>query len=186
MEKKNLAIGVPRRSIIYLAICGTGILAFVLGGIYPSYRNNLHLNGSIADIKARIEEQKVFFPLYQKLRQGFGAETSKDRPDPQKSGLSAGRIDNLPAIFGQIAANFGLEVSSLTPDVKSMADNPHFLLVRLALKGNLFDFRKFLIELANLPYLEGVEEVKILEGLDGKEYYVKVWLMIESARAASG
>jgi hypothetical protein len=89
-------------------------------------------------------------------------------------------------MFGEIAAGCGMEVSAVSPDVKSLANDPRFLSVRLALKGNFFNFRKFLLELANLPYLWGIEELQVQEGPDGKEYSLKAWLKIDSPRSASG
>lgn len=186
MEAKNLAIAVPRRSIIYLLICGAGILAFVLAGIYPSYRSMVRMDRSIADLKAQIEEQKILFPLYEKLREDLAAKSLKVQSSSSKSGLPAHRMDDLSRIFGEIAANCGLELLSVTPDVKSLVDDPHFLSVRLMLGGSFFNLHKFLLELANLPYLWGIEELRIQEGLVGKEYLLKVWLMIDNARPASG
>ena len=185
MEEKKLSTGVPQRSIIYLLICGTGILAFVLAGIYPSYRNMVRMDGSIADLKAQIEEQKILFPIYQNLRQGLTQEALNAQSNPLKSGLPARLVDNLSPIFSEIAANCGLLVSAVTPDVKSLTNDSHFLSVDLTLKGNLFDLRKFLLELAGLPYLEDIEKLQIREGPDGKEYFLKVLLMIDNPRPAA-
>jgi hypothetical protein len=186
MEEKKLSIGFPRRSLVYLLICGAGILVFVLGGIYPSYRDKVRLDGSIADLRAQIEEQKLLFPRYQKLREELTAEKFKAPSNPLKSGLPARRMDDLSLIFGEIAANCGLEVSAIAPDVKSMVDDPHFLSVVLSLKGSFFNLQRFLIEMANLPYLWGVEEMHMQEGSGGKDYNLKAWLIIDNPRPAAG
>ena len=186
MEEKKLSFDLPRRSLIYLLMCGAGIVLFLLVGIWPSYRNMVRMNGSIADLKARIEEQKILFPLYQKLRVGLTPEASKDQWSPPKSGLPVHRMDDLSPIFGEIAANCGLELSAVTPDVKSMADDSHFLSVDLVLTGNLFNLRKFLLELANLPYLGPIEKLQIQEDSHGKECFLKVWLMLDNPRPAAG
>jgi len=186
MEEKKFSIKFPRRSIIYLLICGTGVLVFLLAGIYPSYRHMVRIDGSIADLKAQIEEQRVLFPIYQKLRGGLAPENLKAQSSPPKSGLPARQMDNLSPIFGELAANCGLEVSAVTPDVRSLTQNSSFLSVGLALKGNFFELRKFLLELVNLPYLGNIEELEIREGSGGKEYFLKVWLMIDNSPPASG
>ncbi len=186
MAGMKLSIEMPRRSLVYLMICGAGILAFILAGIYPSYRNMIRIDASMAGIKAQVDEQKILFPLFQKLRGILTSELSKAQPSPQKSGLPAQRLDDLPTIFGDIAANCGIEFSAVTPDVKSFADDSHFLSVDLALKGDFFKLRRFLLELANLPYLGSIEELQIQEGPQGKEFFLKVWLMIDNPRSSAG
>jgi hypothetical protein len=186
MEENKLSIEVPWRIIVYLLICGTGVLVFILGGIYPSYRNIVRIDGSIASLKAQIEEQKVLSPLYQKLRKELTAGNAVAESIPPKSGLSARWMDNLSPIFGEIAAKCGLEVSGVAPDVKSLVDDPHFLSVGLVLKGNFFNFQKFLLELENLPYMCGIEELQIREGLGAREYFLKTWLMIDNPGPESG
>ena len=186
MEDKKLSVEVPRRSLIYLLICGAGVLAFVLVGTYPSSRNIVRMDDSIADLKTRVEEQKILFPLYKKLREGLTTEVSKAQSNPPKAGLPARRMDDLTPIFGEIAANCGLEVSAVIPDVKSLVDDSHFLSVDLALKGDFFNLRKFLLELSNLPYLGDIEHLYILEGPDGKGYFLKVWLIIDNSGPATG
>jgi len=167
-------------------ICGAGILVFLLAGIYPSYRNMVRMNGSIADLRARIDEQKVLFPLYQKLRENLAPQNSKAQSNPPKSGLSVRQMDNLSPIFGEIAAHCGLEAVGVTPDVKSLTPDSHFMSVGLALRGNLFDLRKLLVELARLPYVGNIEELDIQEGSDGKQYFLKLWLMVNKSQPASG
>ena len=186
MDEKKLSVDMPRRSLIYLLICGAGIVAFVLAAIYPSYRNMVRMDESMAGIKAQIDEQKILFPLFQMLRETLKPELSKAQASPQKSGLPAQQLDDLPTIFGDIAAHRGLKFSAVTPDVKSFADDSHFLSVDLALKGDFPNLRQFLLELANLPYLGSIEELQIQEGLQGKEYLLKVWLMIDNPRSSAG
>ena len=186
MQEKKLFFDLPRRSLIYLLICGAGIVVFLLAGIYPSHRNMVRMNGSIADLKARIEEQKVLFPLYQKLRENLAPQNSKAQWNPPKSGLSLRQMDNLSPIFSEMAAHCGLEAVEFTPYVKSLTPDSHFLSVGLALRGNLFDLRKFLVELAGLPYLGNIEELDIQEGSDGKQYFLKLWLMVNKSQPAPG
>lgn len=186
MEDKKLSTGVPRRSLIYLLICVAGIMAFVLVGIYPSYRNLARTDGSIAELKARIEEQKILFPLYQKLRKELAAEASRGQPGPSKVGLPVRRVDDLTPIFGEIAANCGMELSAVTPDVKSLVDDSRFLSVGVALRGNFTNLRNFLVALSNLPYLGDIEQLQIQEGPSGKEYFLKLWLMIDNPRPGTG
>ena len=144
------------------------------------------MDETIADLKAQIEEQKILFPLYQKVREGLTREALEARSAPQKCGLPARRMDDLSAIFGGIAANSGLDSWTVVPDVRSLTDDSHFLSVDLTLKGDLFKLHEFLLQLADLSCLENIQELQIVEGSEGKEYFLKVWLMIDNAQPAAG
>jgi len=99
-------------------------------------------------------------------------------PFPGKGRLSRDKIDEVPSIFGEIAQKSGLEAVSISPDVKSIATNSGVLLLNAALKGDFFDFRKFLIELGKIAYLEHIEQIQIQEILVGRKFRLKIWLAL--------
>ena len=46
-------------------------------------------------------------------------------------------------------------------------------------KGKIFSFREFFIEIGKLPYLEHVEEIQIQPAEGVKEFSLKVWLALK-------
>ena len=184
MELKKLSNDLPRQSLMYLLLCAGGVLAFALVGILPSYRNLNELDNSIANLNAQIEEKKILLPIYQKLRESQAAGF-KDEPVLAKTGLPESRIDNMLDMFEEIARTNGLEATSAVPELKSSAGDSKSLVVHVMIKGNFFNFRKLLVALADLPYLDHVEEVQIQEGSNGKEYSLKLWLIIDNPRSAT-
>jgi hypothetical protein len=52
------------------------------------------------------------------------------------------------------------------------------MLVHATLKGEYYNFRNFLIELGDRPFLEKVEEIEIQQMPGTKEFRLKVWLVV--------
>jgi hypothetical protein len=50
--------------------------------------------------------------------------------------------------------------------------------VNLILKGNFLSFRKFLINLGGIAYVDHIEEIVIQGKTDAKEYRLKLWVAI--------
>jgi hypothetical protein len=48
------------------------------------------------------------------------------------------------------------------------------------LKGEFANFRKMLIELGALPYLDRIEEIRIQQNPDAMEFRIKIWIAIGS------
>jgi hypothetical protein len=51
--------------------------------------------------------------------------------------------------------------------------------VNVLLRGDFINFRKFLINLGGIPYVQQIEEVAIQQKLDSKEFRLKVWVAVE-------
>ena len=177
MEQRQ-SIKLPGQSIGYLLMCGLGVLAFIAIGLYPSQRSLGALDMEITKVRDNIEEQKVLSPLYKELLEKTQVKGSDVLPSPIKSRLPQDKTEEIPVIFGQIARKCNLEAISITPDVMSLADGSGLLLVNAVMKGNFLDFRKFLIELGGIPYLEHIEEIHIQEAVKGKELRLKIWLVL--------
>jgi len=67
---------------------------------------------------------------------------------------------------------------SAVPNLKAMAGDASFLPVNVVLRGSFADFRKFLIALGGLPYVEQIEEIAIQGNFDAREYRLTLWVAI--------
>jgi len=172
-SKKN-----PGQSIVYMVICAVIILAFILFGLYPRWKVSGQQYMEITKYQAQIEEQKLLHPLYQKLSEKLQAIDSKILPSPSKSKLPKDKTDKTSSIFGEIAQKSELEAVSITPDVKSIISGSGPLLINTVLKGDFFDFQKFLIELGGIPYLEYIEQIQIQALPGSREFRLKIWLAL--------
>ena len=120
----------------------------------------------------------MLHPLYQKLSEKLQAIDSKILPSPSKSKLPKDKTDKTSSIFGEIAQKSELEAVSITPDVKSIISGSGPLLINTVLKGDFFDFQKFLIELGGIPYLEYIEQIQIQALPGSREFRLKIWLAL--------
>jgi hypothetical protein len=177
MEIKQL-LRIPGQSVIYLVLCGAGILLFVLIGLYPLQGSLSRQNEERDAVKVDIEEQKVLSPLYRELLGKLQKKPSGVLPDGGRTALSVDDVDVVPLLIKKMAQECDLEAISVMPDVKSLASNPQFMSLHLVVKGDFPRFRKFLFDLERLPYMEHIEEMQIQEALGGRELRLKTWLAV--------
>jgi hypothetical protein len=59
-----------------------------------------------------------------------------------------------------------------------LAGSPPFLLYNAVLEGEFANFRKMLIELGALPYLDRIEEIRIQQNPDSMEFRIKIWIAL--------
>lgn len=169
---------IPMESIRYLLICTLGIIVFILIGPYMSERSLVKMDMEIKKLQIQREKQQLLYPIHQKLVRKLQIEPKK-LPFPAKSKFPRAKTEKISSIFCEIAQNSNLETVSIIPDVKSIANGFDLFLVNLLVKGDFFDFRKFLIELGENPYLHYIEEIKIQQVPGGKEFRLKIWLALD-------
>ena len=170
---------IPRESIVYILICAVGTLAFILIGPYPSEKSLAKQDMEIQNLQVQIEEQKLLYPLYVELLKKLQAKGCEVLPFPSKGKLSRDEIDKIPCIFAEIVQRSELESASIIPDVKSIASNPGLILTNALVKGDFLHFRRLLIELGEIPYLEHIQEIEIKRVAGCIEFRLKIWLALE-------
>jgi hypothetical protein len=178
MEEKQ-SRKIPVQSIAYLLICALGIFAFILIGPYMSGKSLVKMDVKIKKLRIQREKQQLLYPFYQKLLKKLQVEESRILPYPGKSKFPRDKTAKISSIFREIAQKINLETVSITPDVKSIANGSGLFLINILVKGDFFDFRKFLIELGGNPYLQHIEEIKIQQVPGGKEFRLKIWLALD-------
>ena len=65
------------------------------------------------------------------------------------------------------------------PNVDSLIGGEGLLEMTVVMKGELFDLRNFLVLLAEVSYLEHIEQIQIRTAQDLKEIRLKLWLARE-------
>jgi len=178
MAEPNMGIKIPRNSIIYIIVCLTGILIFLIGGIIPAGMNMGKLLKQTSEIKFRIEEQKALAPIYQSLQGKIGQKESEILPLPAKGNLSLTMIDTIPAVLRTTANMSGISLVSAIPNLTDMTGDAQFLSVSAVLQGDFLKLREFLINLGSIPYVQHIEEISISQKPDTKEVAVKIWVAL--------
>ncbi len=178
MAEQKLEIKFPRQSIVYIGLCLTGIMIFLLAGILPAKGTLADLEADTAVIQYRIEEQKTLAPLYQTLQETNGKKESAILPLPEKGKLPKDKIETLPRVIEAAVKSSGMTLVSAVPNLAGLTGDARFIEMDILLHGNFINFRKFLITLGGIPYLEHIEEITIQAKPDGKEYRLKLWMAI--------
>ena len=169
---------IPKRTVIYALLCLSCILFIVFAGIVPKQFYLARLDQKIKSIQSQIEEQKRLSPIYLDLQKKAQAGDAKSLPLTMKNALLRTQLDTIPATFRDIAGKANLDLVSATPDLNSLSGDSRLLLVNTVIRGNFFNFRKFLIGLGAVPYLERIEEIQIQQNEDTMDFKVKIWLTL--------
>ena len=154
-------------------------MAFVVLAIYPYHKSLVRLDGQITRTESEIEEQEALFPIGKELLTSVMQKEIRALPFPEKAGLGRDKAADISAVFEEIAGKSNLEVIRIIPDIKSLTEQAGLLSVKAVVKGKIYDFREFFIEIGKLPYLEHVEEIQIRPAEGVKEFSLKVWLALK-------
>ena len=177
---KKINLGIPEKSVPYLIIYGGIVLIFILVLIFPLYRYTSNQAGEITKIKYQIEERKGLGPVYLNLQKGMESKDSQVLPNPKKTTISREEAAKFQNVFRNIARKSGLMTISLTPDLSTLAGSSKFLLNNAVVKGEFANFRKMLIALTAISYLDRIEEIRIQQNSDSTEFRIKIWLALGS------
>ncbi len=175
---KKIMEKIPSKNVGYMIICGGIILLIILLGILPLHRYNVKRSEAVAGIQAQIDEQKELRQIYQLISQAALKKEDRILPNPIKTKLSRQNMDEFQDAFRAEAAKAGINILSIIPDVKSMAAGSQSLLYTAILKGEFADFRKLMIGLGSLPYIDRIEEINLEQGSDSMDFELKIWVAL--------
>lgn len=169
----------PLQTIRYIVICLGGILGFILLAIFPSHRALNDSEKQITKLQEQIEEQKMLHPLFHDLLKRSKVETPSRLPFPKKAKLSRDETGDISSFFQELAVRNQFKVESIVPDMVSLTDGSGHLMLDTILKGSFVNFRRLLLQLGEIPYLERIESIQIRTVEDIKEFRLKVWIAQE-------
>jgi len=169
---------IPKHSLLFSLMCLSGVLIIVFAGIVPKQFSLARLDQKIQSIQFQIEEQKSLYPIYQVLHKKSHTRDAKVLPAPAMTPLLRTQLDTIPSTFRQIAQNANIDTVSVSPNLNSLGNEPRFLLVDTVVRCDFLNFRKFLIGIGEVPYLERIEEIQIEQNEDTMEFKMKIWLAL--------
>lgn len=175
---KSTGIDLPKRSLTYIGLGVIGILLLVFLGILPAKKSLENLDVRAAEVKYRIEEQKTLAPFYKSLKERTDKQELQFLPLPQKASLPNTKISTIPAMFGDAAKASGLSLLTASPLLSAVGGNTRVLPVNVTLRGSFFNFRKFLINVGGIPYVQHIEEISIQEVPGAREFKLKILVAV--------
>jgi hypothetical protein len=155
-----------------------GVLIIIAAGIIPEYFSIVRLDQQINNIQYQIEEQKKLHTIHKMLQSRTHTEDGRTLPFPKKNFLLRTQMDDVPATFREIAKKANLDIVSASPDLNFLGSEARFLPITTTMRGDFFNFRKFLISLGELPSLERIEEIQIQQREDTMEFKIRVWMVL--------
>lgn len=169
---------IPSKRAGYMLLCG-GIIIFIIGlGIISMNRYNVSRSLAIERIQIQIEEQKELAQIHELIRKGLERKNVHALPNPPKISLSRKDVDKFQESFQAEVTHSGLTTVSLLPDVKTLAVGSRNILYHATLKGDFANFRRLLIGLGALPYLERIDEINVNQNVDSLEFEMKMWIAL--------
>jgi Tfp pilus assembly protein PilO len=173
----KISINVSKKSFGYLAIYGAIIFIVLMGILFLYYKivNQVKENDKLTH---QIKEQTELKPVYAALN----AMKNKDAlalPHPEKVAISRSEAGKFQDEFRMIAKKSGLTLVSIIPDMNTSAGSSPSFLHNIVLKGEFADFRRMLIGLGSVPYLDKIDEVNIQQNTDSMEFKMKVWIAVK-------
>lgn len=184
MAKNSLRLA--RENVMRLLVClGALLVAFALL-VYPEMRAITRVEGEIADAQARVEQQKILFPVYRELMAAFQNATAVSLPQVKRVPLPQAEMGGVAAIIADMAREQGLDVRSVTPNPDSLAAGGGLISVRCVLSGDVFALRSFYLSLGALPSLAHVERLQVEDAYAGRTYRLDFWLALENQSRGGG
>lgn len=163
MEQKIL----PKECLPFIISCSLILLGFLFLAIYPFHKSLASLDSELIGIKSQIGKQGIISPFFKELLIKINNKNNYLLPFPQKSDLEREKAQKVPSIFQGMAFKSNLLLVKVDPDIRLLTRKGSDLLsTGILLKGDLLNFRRFLINLGSIPYLESIEEIQI-ESIEG-------------------
>lgn len=175
---KKISRGVSAKSLSYILICGGIIVLIILLGIIPMQRYHSNRAEDVKKVKEQIQEQKDLKAIYQSLDGTSKKKEMLSLPNPPKEKLARQDLAKFQDSFHMEAKRTGLMVVALAPDTKSITGHSQYLTYSAILKGDFADFRKMLVGLGALSYVDQIQEVGIRQGSDSMEFKIKIGVVL--------
>jgi hypothetical protein len=169
---------IPKKVFWHLVICGSIIIFLILVGIIPLSRYRASITNDIKTLHNQIEEQKNINSTYAILIKNMEKKDLRILPNPAKTSLPRQEASKFQDVFREIAGKAGLKTVSVSPEMNTLAGSSNYLMHTVIVKGEFSDFRKMLVGLGYLSYLEKIEEISIQQYPDALEFRMKILIAL--------
>ncbi|PKN36783.1 MAG: hypothetical protein CVU62_13715 [Deltaproteobacteria bacterium HGW-Deltaproteobacteria-2] len=176
---KGFNINIDPKNLWYIVVyCGI-IFFVILVGIFPFYKYHSSLIEENKKLQSQINEQKELGPIYLNLLKSVDDKQIRVFSSPEKTAIPRGDAGKFQDDFRAIAGKAGLTLVSFTPDMNTIVGSSTSFLYNVVIKGEFANFRKMLIALGAVPYLDRIEEINIQQQPYSMEFRTKIWIAIK-------
>ena len=174
-------ISANRRALAYILFSAMVLGAMLFLGIMPTRQEIADAEKKTERLKARIEKQEIFHPLYRRLQQKLAEEQEIERvaeqlPAPGETGFT---IENVSKLLSDMAVSAGIPKTAFSPAPESMRRGSDRLLVHGQMQGNYINFRDFLTGLVTAPDFQAFEMLEVQSGTRHPNYRMQIWVTVK-------
>lgn len=137
------------------------------------------MDKNIAELEKKIGEQRTLTPVFHNILAMAKTKEKPQLPITTKAKLARGDMTKIFDHIKAVARVYNLKLQEITPDVNSLKEKSGYLLIRLVVTGDFFNFREFLIDLGTIPSMAHIEELRIRAIEESREIKLKIWLAQE-------
>ena len=178
-QQKLLSRSAVTVGVAFLAV----ICLYALFFIYPSYRSVCRTRQAIVEQTAKIERLKVLSPVFVRAKILEQIPFEHRLPFPDRVRIHRKALSKLSDKIIDTAGHNQLTLFESDFDINSLKNESRFVSMTIKLKGNLFDFRRFLIDIIAFEFFDSIENLSIssYKGLI-KDFTVKLNIKIKNNR----
>lgn len=177
-KRTQRELGGKSTSIVIVLLGLVVLFVFVSLWIVPLKKSLDAMDVKIAGLQERIEMEKKLMPLYLNLDEKNRMELPELYPLPEKKKLPRYQIEEVLPTFARIAEKSNMAIVSIDPDIISLGNKPGLLEIDVVIQGDFLKFRNFLIEIAGIPYLEELGEIKVERVASSLKFGMKILLAV--------
>ncbi|SDU10553.1 hypothetical protein [Desulfobacula phenolica] len=142
---------------VFLAV----ICLYALFFIYPSYRLVSRTRQAVVEQTAKIDRLKILYPVLARSKTLEQNPFEHLLPFPDRIRIHRDALSQLSGKIFDTANHNQLTLFESDFDINSLKNDSRFASITVKLKGELFDFRRFLIDIIALDFFDSIENLSI-------------------------
>ena len=160
--------------------CGGAVLLLAALVIYPLSRELRLVRAEACRVRSAIAEQELLLPAYAQALASNVEPLPEAMRFSQRKQLDPGEVQGLPALFGGMAKESGLDLMSASPLMIGEAWGRGHLTVAVAARGDFAKLRGFLLRALALPSCESLRRLEIRHTPTGEEIDIEIRLVVRA------
>jgi hypothetical protein len=176
-----------RRKTLYFAISCLVFLGalyfFSVGGDRHTIKQ---LEKEITDASQQADRQKILQPILESLQKEEQAAAGYEADTDDAPVSVSDSSEDYQATLETLAQQCNLTLTAIAPDIPSILSGDGNILVDMTTRGAFSDFRRLILRLAGVPYLQGVDRFRVAPDSDTSELEMRLRLRIQIASDTEG
>ncbi len=156
-QQKRLSRSAGILSVAFLVI----ICLYALVFVYPSYRSVCRTRQLIVEKTAKLERLKLLYPVFARAKTLERIQFEHRLPFPERVRIHRDALSKLSGKIVDTARHNQLTLFESDFDINSLKNESRICSMTIQLKGKMFDFRRFLIDMIAFEFFDSIENLTI-------------------------